>query len=244
MLFDVVTSTHTPVPLFARTWRPTSPNWALLGRTSNMLKYMFATPDRCWWVRCGMFDENNTATGNPGFPGSGGPDSAYVMARSMAARGRPGGWLSALFRGFRRRGPKWRVSLRTTLPGGTDASDAWTLGGSVPHGGPGTSNRGLVTEQAKFAAVTSPLVALVRNGWTAPSWASSGPGRPMAASSRAMPNKRQRRSRWAGYQMTTQLNLGAHYSEPSSRARPRAPSNGNADFLVAVADYAFCQQAH
>ncbi|MCT9813251.1 porin [Acidovorax sp. Be4] len=45
-----------------------------------------------------------------------------------------------------------------------------------------------------------------------------------------------------GYQFTPQLNVGAHYFHAKQKGSPVAADNGKADFIVAVADYAFSKR--
>lgn len=45
-----------------------------------------------------------------------------------------------------------------------------------------------------------------------------------------------------GYQLTPQLNLGAHYFRGKQSGSASGASNGNVNFYVAVADYAFSKR--
>ena len=45
-----------------------------------------------------------------------------------------------------------------------------------------------------------------------------------------------------GYQLTPQLNLGAHYFRGKQSGSVNGTSNGNVNFYVAVADYAFSKR--
>ncbi len=45
-----------------------------------------------------------------------------------------------------------------------------------------------------------------------------------------------------GYQLTPQLNLGAHYFRGKQSGSVNGTSNGNANYYVAVADYAFSKR--
>ena len=210
---------------------------AMGARTSNMLKYMFATPDRRWVGALQYsFDENNTATGNPGFPGSAAQIPAYVAGTlNGGAWKTAGGYLRFSAAGAAVGGGY----LRTTLPGGTDV-DAWTLGGSY-RTGPWYFNAGYGLNKAKFAAVTSPLVAL-RNGVDGAILGQFWSGQTNGGFQPGDANKRQLFKVGVGYQMTTQLNLGAHYFRGKQSGSATGLSNGNADFLVAVADYAFSKR--
>ena len=238
MLFDVVTSTYASFPYspYMEAYKPEL-GMAMGARTSNMLKYMFATPDRSWVGGLQYsFDENNTATDNPGFPGSAAQVPAYVAGTlNGGAWKTAGGYLRFSAAGAAVGGGY----LRTTLPGGTDV-DAWTLGGSY-RTGPWYFNAGYGLNKAKFAAVTSPLVAL-RNGVDGAILGQFWSGQTNGGFQPGDANKRQLFKVGVGYQMTTQLNLGAHYFRGKQSGSATGLSNGNADFLVAVADYAFSKR--
>ena len=238
VLFDVVTSTYASFPYspYMEAYKPEL-GMAMGARTSNMLKYMFATPDRRWVGALQYsFDENNTATGNPGFPGSAAQIPAYVAGTlNGGAWKTAGGYLRFSAAGAAVGGGY----LRTTLPGGTDV-DAWTLGGSY-RTGPWYLTAGYGLNKAKFAAVTSPLVAL-RNGVDGAILGQFWSGQTNGGFQPGDANKRQLFKVGVGYQMTTQLNLGAHYFRGKQSGSATGLSNGNADFLVAVADYAFSKR--
>jgi predicted porin len=202
-------------------------------RASNMLKYMFATPDRSLVGALQYsFDENNdtkgltSATQIPGFVASTLNGGAWKTA---------GGYLRYAASGVAVGGGY----LRTTLPGGTDV-DAWTLGGSY-RTGPWYLTTGYGLNKAKFATVTSPAMALanaVDGAVLGQFWAgqTNGGFQPGDA------NKRQLFKIGAGYQLTSQLNLGAHYFRGKQSGSITGSSNGNVNFYVAVADYAFSKR--
>ena len=234
VLFDVVTSTYASFPYspYMETYKPEL-GMAAGARTSNMLKYLFATPDRSLVGALQYsFDENNntkgltSATQIPGFVAStlngGAWETVGGYLRYSAAGAAVGG-------GY----------LRTTLPGGTDV-DAWTLGGSY-RTGPWYLTTGYGLNKAKFATVTSPAVALanaVDGGLLGQFWGgqTNGGFQPGDA------NKRQLFKIGVGYQATPQLNLGAHYFRGKQSGSVTGASNANTNFYVAVADYAFSKR--
>ena len=234
VLFDVVTSTYASFPYspYMEAYKPEL-GMAAGARTSNMLKYLFATPDRSLVGALQYsFDENNntkgltSATQIPGFVAStlngGAWETVGGYLRYSAAGAAVGG-------GY----------LRTTLPGGTDV-DAWTLGGSY-RTGPWYLTTGYGLKKAKFATVTSPAVALanaMNGGLLGQFWGgqTNGGFQPGDA------NKRQLFKIGVGYQATPQLNLGAHYFRGKQSGSATGAFNGNANFYVAVADYAFSKR--
>jgi predicted porin len=129
--------------------------------------------------------------------------------------------------------------MRTTLPGGTDV-DAWTLGGSY-RTGPWYFSTGYGLNKAKYAAVTSPVQGfrnVVDRAILGQFWAgqTNGGFQPGDA------DKRQLFKVGVGYQLTPQLNLGAHYFRGKQSGSVNGTSNGNVNFYVAVADYAFSKR--
>ena len=234
VLFDVVTSSYSSFPYspYMEAYKPEL-GIAMGARASNMLKYMFATPDRSFVGALQYsFDENNNTKGLtsaaqiPGFVASTLNGGAWKTA---------GGYLRYAASGAAVGGGY----LRTTLPGGTDV-DAWTLGGSY-RTGPWYLTTGYALNKAKFATVTSPAVALgnaVDGGLLGQFWGgqTNGGFQPGDA------NKRQLFKIGVGYQLTSQLNLGAHYFRGKQSGSVTGVSNGNANFYVAVADYAFSKR--
>ena len=239
VLFDVVTSTYASFPYspYMEAYKPEL-GMAAGARTSNMLKYMFATPDRSFVGGLQYsFDENNdTKALEAGLPGSAAQVPAFVAGTLNGGAWKTmGGYLRYAASGAAVGGGY----LRTTLPGGTDV-DAWTLGGSY-RTGPWYLSTGYALNKAKFATVTSPVVgfrnavdgALLGQFWSGQSNGGFQPGDA---------NKRQLFKIGVGYQATPQLNLGAHYFRGKQSGSATGAFNGNANFYVAVADYAFSKR--
>ena len=234
VLFDVVTSTYASFPYspYMEAYKPEL-GMAMAARASNMLKYLFATPDRSLVGALQYsFDENNntkgltSATQVPGF---------VLNTLSGGAWETVGGYLRYSAAGAAVGGGY----LRTTLPGGTDV-DAWTLGGSY-RTGPWYLTPGYGLNKAKFATVTSPAVALanaVDGGLLGQFWGGQTNGGFQSGDA----NKRQLFKIGVGYQATPQLNLGAHYFRGKQSGSATGAFNGNANFYVAVADYAFSKR--
>lgn len=241
VLFDVVTSTYASFPYspYMEAYKPEL-GMAMGGRTSNMLKYTFATPDRSFVGSLQYsFDENNdTKALEAGLPASAAQVPAYVGSTlGGGAWQTAGGYLRYAANGFALGGG----FMRTTLPGGTDV-DAWTLGGSY-RTGPWYFNTGYGLNKAKYAAVTSPVQGfrnIVDRALLGQFWAgqTNGGFQPGDA------DKRQLFKVGVGYQLTPQLNLGAHYfrGKQSGGVKNGGASNGNVNFYVAVADYAFSKR--
>ena len=239
VLFDVVTSTYASFPYspYMEAYKPEL-GMAMGARTSNMLKYTFATPDRSFVGSLQYsFDENNdTKALEAGLPASAAQVPAYVGSTlGGGAWQTAGGYLRYAANGFALGGG----FMRTTLPGGTDV-DAWTLGGSY-RTGPWYFNTGYGLNKAKFAAVTSAAQNLrnsVDNAILGQFWSgqTNGGFQPGDA------NKRQLFKLGVGYQLTPQLNLGAHYFRGKQSGSVNGTSNGNVNFYVAVADYAFSKR--
>ena len=241
VLFDVVTSTYASFPYspYMEAYKPEL-GMAMGARTSNMLKYNFATPDRSWVGSLQYsFDENNdTKALEAGLPASAAQVPAYVGSTlGGGAWQTAGGYLRYAANGFALGGG----FMRTTLPGGTDV-DAWTLGGSY-RTGPWYFNTGYGLNKAKYAAVTSTVQgfrdnvdrALLGQFWAGQTNGGFQPGDA---------DKRQLFKVGVGYQLTPQLNLGAHYfrGKQSGGVKNGGASNGNVNFYVAVADYAFSKR--
>lgn len=237
VLFDVVTSTYASFPYspYMEAYKPEL-GMAMGARNSNMLKYMFATQDRSWVGALQYsFDENNKF-GYAGFPGAPAQIPAYVASTlNGGAWKTAGGYLRYSAAGAAVGGGY----LRTTLPGGTNV-DAWTLGGSY-RTGPWYLAAGYGLNKAKFAAVTSPVMGL-RNAVDGVILGQSWGGQTSGGFQPGDADKRQLFKLGVGYQMTTQLNLGVHYFRGKQSGSVSGLSNGNADFLVAVADYAFSKR--
>ena len=239
VLFDVVTSTYASFPYspYMEAYKPEL-GMAMGARTSNMLKYNFATPDRSWVGSLQYsFDENNdTKALEAGLPASAAQVPAYVGSTlGGGAWQTAGGYLRYAANGFALGGG----FMRTTLPGGTDV-DAWTLGGSY-RTGPWYVSTGYGLNKAKFAAVTSTVQGFRNNvdrALLGQFWAgqTNGGFQPGDA------DKRQLFKVGVGYQLTPQLNLGAHYFRGKQSGSVNGTSNGNVNFYVAVADYAFSKR--
>ena len=239
VLFDVVTSTYASFPYspYMEAYKPEL-GMAMGGRTSNMLKYTFATPDRSFVGSLQYsFDENNdTKALEAGLPASAAQVPAYVGSTlGGGAWQTAGGYLRYAANGFALGGG----FMRTTLPGGTDV-DAWTLGGSY-RTGPWYFSTGYGLNKAKYAAVTSPVQGfrnIVDRALLGQFWAgqTNGGFQPGDA------DKRQLFKVGVGYQLTPQLNLGAHYFRGKQSGSASGASNGNVNFYVAVADYAFSKR--
>ena len=239
VLFDVVTSTYASFPYspYMEAYKPEL-GMAMGGRTSNMLKYTFATPDRSFVGSLQYsFDENNdTKALEAGLPASAAQVPAYVGSTlGGGAWQTAGGYLRYAANGFALGGG----FMRTTLPGGTDV-DAWTLGGSY-RTGPWYFNTGYGLNKAKYAAVTSTVQGFRNNvdrALLGQFWAgqTNGGFQPGDA------DKRQLFKVGVGYQLTPQLNLGAHYFRGKQSGSVNGTSNGNVNFYVAVADYAFSKR--
>ena len=245
VLFDVVTSTYASFPYspYMEAYKPEL-GMAAGGRTSNMLKYTFATPDRSFVGSLQYsFDENNDTKALeaqlPTFTTRQQLDQAVRSYVGSTLNGgawqTAGGYLRYAANGFALGGG----FMRTTLPGGTDV-DAWTLGGSY-RTGPWYFNTGYGLNKAKYAAVTSPVQGfrnVVDRAILGQFWAgqSNGGFQPGDA------DKRQLFKVGVGYQLTPQLNLGAHYFRGKQSGSASGASNGNVNFYVAVADYAFSKR--
>ena len=239
VLFDVVTSTYASFPYspYMEAYKPEL-GMAMGGRTSNMLKYTFATPDRSFVGSLQYsFDENNdTKALEAGLPASAAQVPAYVGSTlGGGAWQTAGGYLRYAANGFALGGG----FMRTTLPGGTDV-DAWTLGGSY-RTGPWYVSTGYGLNKAKFAAVTSAAQNL-RNGVDSAVLGAFWAGQTNGGFQPGDADKRQLFKVGVGYQLTPQLNLGAHYFRGKQSGSVNGTSNGNVNFYVAVADYAFSKR--
>ena len=247
VLFDVVTSTYASFPYspYMEAYKPEL-GMAAGGRTSNMLKYTFATPDRSFVGSLEYsFDENNDTKALeaqlPTFTTRQQLNQAVGSYVGSTLNGgawqTAGGYLRYAANGFALGGG----FMRTTLPGGTDV-DAWTLGGSY-RTGPWYVSTGYGLNKAKFAAVTSAAQAL-RKGVDSAVLGAFWAGQTNGGFQPGDADKRQLFKVGVGYQLTPQLNLGAHYfrGKQSGGVKNGGASNGNVNFYVAVADYAFSKR--
>jgi predicted porin len=209
-------------------------------RTSNMLKYTFATPNRSLVGSLQYsFDENNdTKALEAGLPASAAQVPAFVASTL-------GGGAWKTFGGYLRYAPGNGLAvgggyLRSTLPGGTDV-DAWTLGGSY-RTGPWYLSAGYGLNKAKFTAAGANPIQAFRNvvdgAILGQFWAGQSNGGFIPGNA----DKRQLFKLGVGYQATPQLNLGLHYFHGKQTGSATGLSNGKANFVVAVADYAFSKR--
>ena len=249
VLFDVVTSAYASFPYspYMEAYKPEL-GMAMGARTSNMLKYTFATQDRSLVGSLQYsFDENNdTKDIEAGFPGNAAQLRDLIGAKALSTIN-GGAWKTV--GGYLRYAPGNGLAvgggyLRTTLPGGTDV-DAWTLGGSY-RTGPWYLSAGYGLNKAKYTAATNTIQRLrytvdgyiMNTFWTGASnggFVAGVPGVDMA-------DKRQLFKIGVGYQVTPQLNLGAHYFHGKQTGSATGRFDGKANFVVAVADYAFSKR--
>ena len=240
MLFDLVTSTYASFPYspYMEAYKPEL-GMAMGARASNMLKYTAEVGA----IRGSLqysFDENNTVdkAGAGGVSASGATRTAGGYLR-YAANGIAAG------AGY----------LNTALPGGTKV-DAWTLGGSY-RTGPLYLNLGYALNKRKgdFPLSASGIIdsGLLGAYWSNGSNGGFLPGASVDTSTpattvatigrlRDQANKRQLFKVGAGYQVTPQLNAGVHYFHAKQSGSASGTFNGKADFVVAVADYAFSKR--
>ncbi len=236
VLFDVVTTTYASFPYspYMEAYKPEI-GMAMSARASNMIKYtaeMGAVRGSLQY----SFDEGNTVEKlGPGVNAATGGIKTF------------GGYLRYADKGLAVGGGY----LRTTLPGDTKV-DAWTLGGSYRMQG-WYFNAGYALNKRK-GTFTPGVNSIVDSGLLAAYWsgASNGgflPGANANPASGGNPanvlnhaNKRQMYTVGAGYQITPQLNLGAHYYHAKQTGSASGAFNGKANFLVAVADYAFSKR--
>lgn len=135
--------------------------------------------------------------------------------------------------------------LRTYLPGGTDL-DAWTLGGSYRQEklyvnigyGLNKIKRPQTTASSAadvFRAYARGLVdqAIIDSMWQ---------GQTNGGFRSGDADKRTMYKLGFGYQITPQINAGLHYYHAKQSGSVDGASNGKADFLVALANYAFSKR--
>lgn len=241
VLFDVVTSTYASFPYspYMEAYKPEL-GFAMGALTSNMLKYTFATPNRSLVGSLQYsFDENNdTKALEAGLPASAAQVPAFVASTL-------GGGAWKTFGGYLRYAPGNGLAvgggyLRSTLPGGTDV-DAWTLGGSY-RTGPWYLSAGYGLNKAKFTAAGANPIQAFRNvvdgAILGQFWAGQSNGGFIPGDA----DKRQLFKLGVGYQATPQLNVGLHYFHGKQTGSATGLSNGKANFVVAVADYAFSKR--
>lgn len=125
--------------------------------------------------------------------------------------------------------------LYTKMPGGTEF-DAYTLGGSY-RTGPWYFSAGYGLNKRKNNLGVSPA-GVPDAAVIAAYWATEANGGFQSGDSK----KRQLLQLGAGYQLTPQLNLGVHYYHAKQDGSATGAFNNKADFIVAVADYAFSKR--
>ena len=235
VLFDVVTTTYASFPYspYMDAYKPEI-GMSLGARANNAIKYMAEFGP----VRGALqysFDENNTvANAGSGVSAAGAVKTAGGYLRYATGPFAAGG-------GYQ----------RSTLPGGTRV-DAWTLGGSY-RSGPIYVNAGYGENKRKDAYAMG-LGGIVDSGLMAAYWSGSSNGGflPGAGADPTRPatlanllnhaDKRQMYMVGFGYQITPQLNAGLHYYHARQSGSASGAFNGKANFLVAVADYAFSKR--
>lgn len=241
VLFDVVTSTYASFPYspYMEAYKPEL-GFAMGARTSNMLKYTFATPNRSLVGSLQYsFDENNdTKALEAGLPASAAQVPAFV-ASTLGG----GAWKTV--GGYLRYAPGNGLAvgggyLRSTLPGGTDV-DAWTLGGSY-RTGPWYLSAGYGLNKAKFTAAGANPIQAFRNAVDGAILGQFWAGQSNGGFIPGDADKRQLFKLGVGYQATPQLNVGLHYFHGKQTGSATGLSNGKANFVVAVADYAFSKR--
>lgn len=228
VLFDLVTSTYASFPYspYMDAYKPEI-GMSLGARANNMLKYVAEFGP----VRAGLqysFDEGNT------FAKKG---AGVDMTPGGLALKTAGGYLRYSANGISA-GAAYQSS---TLPAGTKV-DAWTLGGSYRTGalylmaGYGQNK---VKDALPGVAGGGMLDAGLLNAY----WSGSSNGGFIAGTSPAnFANKREMFKVGFGYQITPQLNAGLHYYHAKQSGSSSGAFNGKADFMVAVADYAFSKR--
>lgn len=245
VLFDVVTSTYASFPYspYMEAYKPEL-GMAMGARTSNMLKYTFATQDRSLVGSLQYsFDENNdTKDIEAGFPGNAAQLPALIGAKALSTIN-GGAWKTV--GGYLRYAPGNGLAvgggyLRSTLPGGTDV-DAWTLGGSY-RTGPWYLTAGYGLNKAKFTTAGANPIQKIRNQLDGAILGVFWAGQTNGGFIPGDADKRQLFKLGVGYQVTQQLNVGLHYFHGKQSGSATGMSNGKANFVVAVADYAFSKR--
>lgn len=282
VLFDVVSSTYASFPYspYMDAYKPEL-GMAAGARTSNVLKYMLATPDRSWVgsLQYSFGEGNNTqaaqnsaveyvrnntsygaalpAQANPTYKGivdgviknidpdnpAAGTETLIKNVKSAAsgALKTAGGFLRYSNDGFSLGGGY----LRTYLPGKTKL-DAWTVGGSYRkdkiyiNAGYGlnkvkrpTFSTGTVREYVEYKASQYTDQQTLNAFWE---------GQTNGGFQAGDADKRQMYKIGFGYQLTPQINAGLHYFHAKQSGSVNGQSNGKADFLVALANYAFSKR--
>lgn len=246
VLFDVVTSTYPSFPYspYMDAYKPEL-GMSVGGRTSNMLKYTFATPTRDFVgsLQYSFKENNDTKDIEAGFPANATklPDlvraKVYqtIMTRTWETFG---GYLRYSANGV----SVGAGYLHNELPGGTEV-DAYTLGGAY-RTGPWYFSTGYGLNKAKFAtptSATSPIVVrnAVDRAMLSAAWSKEIENGGFGAGDA---DKRQMFKLGVGYQFTPQLNVGMHYYHAKQSGSTSGAFNGKANFLVMAADYAFSKR--
>ena len=134
--------------------------------------------------------------------------------------------------------------------------DAWTLGGSYRSGNLYVNlGYGLNKRKDAFGMNAGGIVdaGMLSSYWSGSSNGGFMPGRQLDTSSPALimasigslanyANKREMFKIGFGYQITPQINAGVHYYHAKQSGSADGSYNGKADFVVAVADYAFSKR--
>ncbi|PIG00557.1 porin [Comamonas sp. 26] len=228
VLFDLVTSTYASFPYspYMDAYKPEI-GMSLGARANNMLKYVAEFGP----VRAGLqysFDEGNT------FAKKG---NAIDMTPGGLALKTAGGYLRYSANGISA-GAAYQSS---TLPAGTKV-DAWTLGGSY-RTGPWYLMAGYGQNKVKDSLGAAGAGAIFDAGLLNAYWTGSSNGGFIAGNAPGnFANKREMFKVGFGYQVTPQLNAGLHYYHAKQSGSATGTFNGKADFMVAVADYAFSKR--
>lgn len=135
-------------------------------------------------------------------------------------------------------------AMRTTLPGGSDL-DAYTLGGSY-RTGPWYFNAGYGLNKYKAVSTgttsSSYINYLTDRQILNKMWSGQTNGGFSGGYFENAATKRQMIKLGFGYQATKQLNLGAHFFRAKQSGSNDGEYNGNANFMVFAADYAFSKR--
>lgn len=219
VLFDLTTSTYASFPYspYMDAFKPEI-GLAMGARNDNMLKYVVAFGP----VRAALqysFDEGDTTT--PGVKNG-------IESKGGYVRYQEGGL--ALGTGY----------LQTTFKGGLKV-DAYTVGGSY-RTGPWYLNAGYAQNKRKneFAAGVpgGTDLATIAAYWSGQTNGGFSPGSTAANFSK----KREMFKVGVGNQITPKLNVGIHYYHAKQSGSATGAFNNKANFVVAVADYAFSKR--
>ncbi|MEG0045064.1 MAG: porin [Comamonas sp.] len=226
MLFDLVTSTYASFPYspYMDAYKPEI-GMAMGARANNMLKYTAEFGS----IRGSLqysFDEGDTFA----------KKGVFAPGLSTGLK-TAGGYLRYSQSGI----SAGLGYLSTTLPGGTKV-DAWTLGGSYRMGDlylmAGYAQNKRKDNSGAPNAYQATDIAVLNNFWTG----SSNGGFVAGSSPLNAAKKREMIKVGFGYQITPQLNGGLHYYHAKQSGSNGGMYNGKADFIVAVADYAFSKR--